>query len=315
MKIYDELIIDIESGAVVSETSHEYDGPLMLCGGGGNAPAPPQKTETEKALDVEQLEMIREQRAATKEMEPFMLESMGYVRNAETGKIEKSTVMTPEKILLRKNLLMAGYDEQGNLLTEEQQLAGMNDSEKLSYKSNKLNQQRQMDAMEGKLAISPALEESLSAEEAQAREVLARKLGKDWMLSTPGQGLMKTISQKNDLVREEARRGLIGTTQAVSDSKSNQNRMQESNRASLAGIFASGISNDASNASNFATSKMGSFDGSLSLSSKYASERANAQNLAMQRYATDSAASSSMTTAAIGVAGTVGAAAAAAAAL
>ena len=35
MKVYDEIVFDMESLSVVSEKSHDYEGPIALCGGGG----------------------------------------------------------------------------------------------------------------------------------------------------------------------------------------------------------------------------------------------------------------------------------------
>lgn len=35
MKVYDEIVFDFESLDVVSEKSHEYEGPVAECGGGG----------------------------------------------------------------------------------------------------------------------------------------------------------------------------------------------------------------------------------------------------------------------------------------
>lgn len=314
MLIHDEIIIDIESGKILSDVSYEYDGPVLHCGGGGSAPVYTLPSATEQALDAEQLAMLKEQRTAQAELEPFILESMGLVRNATTGKIEKSSEVSAEDILLKKSLLLSGYDEKGNLLTEDQQLAGMTDVEKLEYQTNKLNLQQQKDALEGKLAISPALEEELKTEEAQAEELLTRKLGKDWQLSTPGQNLMKTIKQKNELVREEARRGLVKSSEAIASSKASQKDLKASNLLSLGSAYASEDSETISNLMGFITSKTTGMDDSLSLSSKYASRSANLQNAASQAAASSSAASSATSTALIGAGGAVVSAAAAAAA-
>jgi hypothetical protein len=45
MKIYDRIVMDWD-GVVLEEQSHEYDGPVAMCGGGGKTkakvtPAPP----------------------------------------------------------------------------------------------------------------------------------------------------------------------------------------------------------------------------------------------------------------------------------
>lgn len=229
MIIYERLIIDIESGEILEEQSFDYNGAIALCKG---SVAAPEKTETEQAIDAEQLAMLKDYRASQKEMEPFILESIGYERNAE-GTIVKSSKKDPEDILQEKELALKGYSLTGEKLTEDQMLNFMTDAEKLEYQNAKLNQQRLKDAYEGKLEISPALEAELSTEEKQAQEVLARKLGNNWAQSTSGQQLMKAIKQKNNLVREEARRGMITTAEGVSASKTNQATMRSQNATAL----------------------------------------------------------------------------------
>lgn len=196
MRIYNSITIEIESGSVLDEDSFEYSGPISHCGGGSAAPIV-LPSPTEEALNAEQLQMLKDQRTSQKELEPFILESMGYLRDA-TGKIVKGPD-TAEDILLRKQLALSGYDKTGNKLTEEQRIAYMTDAEKRSYDLTKLNDERLMKAYNGELEISPALEEELGAEQTQATEVLQRKLGDNWMLSTSGQNMMKQIQQKGTL--------------------------------------------------------------------------------------------------------------------
>jgi hypothetical protein len=312
MKIYNSLILDIETGIVLSEDSFEYSGPIAHCGGGSAAPIV-LPSATEEALNAEQLQMLKDERKARTEMEPFILESMGYMRDS-TGKIVKGPD-SMEDILMKKQLALSGYDKAGNKLSEEQMLSYMTDAEKQSYNLNKLNNERLMKAYNGELEISPALEEELGAEETQAREVLQRKLGDNWMLSTSGQNMMKQIQQKGNLVREEARRGLITSGEGVATSRANINSLESNNRNALTGISEGNVNNKLNRMMGYINNTGTGMDNSLSMSSKLASERANIQNSMMQNYATNTNANTSMTTAGISAAGMAGAAAAAAAAL
>jgi hypothetical protein len=310
MKIYNKIVLDIGTGAVLEEDSFEYSGPLALCGG-GDAPAAEGLDDTEKALNEQQLQMLKDQSASQKELEPFILESMGYTRD-ENGKIVKGPA-TASDILLNKQLSMAGYDPAGGKLTEDQMLANMTDAEKLDYQVSKASKQRELDAINGKLAISPALEEELSSEENQAQEMLQRKLGKDWALSTSGQSLMAKIKQKGNLVREEARRGLINSSEGITSSQANRKSMNDSNIENIASGFSGNTINKLQAMMGYTGLQTSGMNDSLSMSSKLASERANRQNVAMQNYATKTNSSNgTVSTVASGV-GTAAAAAAAAA--
>jgi len=320
MKVYNKLIIDIDTGKILEEDSYNYFGPLALCGGGGSAPAPVPKTDTENALDATQLDLLKQQVAQgqqsmdyQKQMEPFMLESMGYTKDAN-GVIVKGP-KTPEQILqdtsTTKSLLLQGYDAKGNKLSEADMLAQMSDSDKTDYQLNKATKQREMDALNGNLPVDPALEAELNTQQTQAEEVLQRKLGKDWMLSTPGQSLMAKVKQSANLVREEARRGDLTTAAGIAAG--------QASTAALNQNSTNNVANDATAATTTRLNQMmgfikggqtDAFDNSLTLSSKYASERANKQNLAMQQYQTSSNSSSATTGAVIGAVGMAAAAAA-----
>lgn len=337
MKIYNKLVLSIETGEIIEEDSFDYSGPVAQCGGGGervatgifdpmnltgvntpDAPKAPVKTPEEKQLDKQQIELLQIQienqkkaQARQDEFEPFQLEAMGYYRDAG-GKIQK-TVKPPEapapapppepvNYLLNKQLAMAGLSPTGEKLTEEQMLGQMTESEKSDYELTKLSRQRQRDALEGKLPISPALEEELAGEERQAVEMLSRKLGPDWMLSTPGQKTLATLRQKAGLLREETRRGQITSGEGILASRASQDSMRSNRLAGISGTI--GLSADIKDQTKnqelkertsglalmqghiSSLSGGNAFDDSMSLSSKYASERANQQNLAMQRWIT-----------------------------
>jgi hypothetical protein len=142
-------------------------------------------------------------------------------------------------------------------------------------------------------------------------EMLNRKLGKDWALSTSGQSLMAKIKQKANLVREEARRGMITTAEGVTSSQTNKKSMADANTLNLASGFSGSNANRINQLMGFAGMPTAGLNDSLSMSSKLASERANRQNVAMQNAATKQSGTNSIYGAAGGVATAAAAAAAA----
>lgn len=289
IKIYAQLKVILESGMTL-EPMGSFG--LAVCfggGGGGGSPQPAayKRSREEKELDSMQLSDLKRQRKYQEEMEPFELESMGLMRDQATGKIVKNNIKTPQQLLLEKNMRLQGMAPDGTKLTESQIMEGMTESEKMDYGLNRATKQRQLDALGGKLPISPALEAELKDQETQAGEVLNRKLGADWMLSTPGQELMKKMQQKNELVREEARRGditgLAGITAAQNAGELNKMQSTSQTASEFSGLSA----NKLNQMMGLTGAQTMSYDVSSDMSSKYASRGANQQNLAMQRYQTD----------------------------
>lgn len=90
MKIYNEIVIDMHTGAVLSEDSYEYSGRIAECKGDVSVPGP---TQEERDLQAMQLAELKKQSALQEEFMPFYLESMGYGRNAE-GQLYR---LEPEK--------------------------------------------------------------------------------------------------------------------------------------------------------------------------------------------------------------------------
>lgn len=319
MKIYDSLTINIETGEVINESSIEYYGPVALCKGNTTVAAP-QKTETEQQIDATQLQLLQAQvrdneyyRKYMDEMQPYMLESMGYTRD-EGGKIVKTGLTKASDAMEAHNLAIAGYGADGSKLTEEQQLAEMTDNEKLDYQLNKAVLERQLKAYNGELEISPALEAELSAQEKEAKEVLARKLGPNWMQSTSGINAMKKLQEGANLVREEARQGIISSGEGVIAAREGNSITANSKNSNLVKTL-SEIDSDKLNkmlgyGSVWKNSGNNAFEMANSLSSKYASERANKQNLDATMATNAANRSASNTTAIAGGVGTVAMAAA-----
>lgn len=305
MKIYERLVIDIETGQSLEEISYEYNGPLALCD--TNVEATP-KSATEEAIDQTQLQLLQKQVSMTEELEPFILESAGYTRNAD-GQIVKSDTKTAEDILTEKSLALQGYSTTGESLTEEQMLSYMTETEKLSYLNQKANLERQQKALAGELEISPVLEKELAGEETQLKEVLARKLGADWETSTSGQNLLTELQAKADLVREEARQGIITSSEGVAASMANQSTMEEKNREMLASLSSDNTTTKINKLMSLMGVNTTAMNSLSDVSSIYASDRANRQNVNLSNAANKT----STTNSAIGGAGAAAAAAAAAA--
>ena len=322
MKIYELLKIDIESGRIDDEISFEYVGLIAECKGDTTIAAPP-KSKEEIELERLQVELLQQQvadneayRKYIKEMEPFTLESMGYERDS-SGQIVKTGLAKAQDAMTAHQLALAGYDTSGNKLTEDQMLAEMSDTEKMDYETNKAAKERLYKAYKGELDISPALEKELSSQEAQTKEALMRKLGPNWETSTAGQNAMRNLQEKNALIREEARQGIISSSEGINEARNNNTLSTNAKYSNLINLI-SGTGNDQLSRmmgyGNMLKGNAGNaFENSLSLSSKYASERANQQNLAYNQAVGNANRSASTTNTAISGTATAAAAAAAAA--
>jgi len=317
--IYNKLVLDIETGATLEEDSFEYSGPVALCKGNTTVEAP-EKSAEEIELDRQQVALLKQQvadndayRKYTEEMEPFTLESMGYERDS-SGKIVKTGLAKAQDAMTAHQLAISGYDTSGNKLTEDQMLAEMSYTEKMDYETNKASKERLLKAYKGELDISPALEKELTSQETQAKEALMRKLGTNWMTSTAGQNAMKNLQEKNSLIREEARQGIISSGEGINEARNNNTLSTNAKYSNLINLI-SGTGNDKlSRMMGYGSMLKGNagnaFENSLSLSSKYASERANQQNLAYNQAVGNANRSANQTNTIIGGVGSVAMAAA-----
>lgn len=120
-------------------------------------------------------------------------------------------------------------------MTDEERLASMTPTERADYEIQRKLQQRQLDALEGKLPVSPALESSMQREEAGLENELAAKLGPNWRLSTPATTKLGEFKKRAELVREEARRGMLDTASALSLSQGNKISSNTANQINQAG--------------------------------------------------------------------------------
>lgn len=284
MKISTYLEIDIETGAILRRDCFEYSGPVALCKGGGTTVVP--MSDEEKALLNTQNQILQKQMGAyddyislQNELEPFTLESMNLKRD-ERGNIVKIQEKTADEIMAEKNLALMGYDTAGNKLTTDQMLGYMTDAEKQEYNITQAANDRLAKAYAGELDISPALERELSTQQSQLEETLARKLGPSWQQSTAGQNALRNFQESAGLIREEARRGLISSQEGINAARSNTESQGYADNSNIASLL-SGIQSDKLSRMMGVLGQRkadSGFDMATSMSSQYASDRANRQN-------------------------------------
>jgi len=113
------------------------------------------------------------------------------------------------------------YDEKGNLvrMTEEEQLALMTSAGREEYQIGKLMRERQRMALEGRLPLSPALEQEFADQQKTMDAEMSARLGRDWQTSTPGIQAGSRARQREGLIREETRRGMISQGEALSQGR------------------------------------------------------------------------------------------------
>ncbi len=140
------------------------------------APAP---SEEERSLQAQQLELATRQAEQQKALEPFQLQAAGLVKE-------------PDGTLRRQ--------------TEEERVAGQTELQRQQEGVQRGLLERQQAALEGRLDVSPALEQDLQRQRGLLEEQISRTGRRGGTLGARQRSLFE---QRAGLVREEARRGLI----------------------------------------------------------------------------------------------------------
>lgn len=318
MKIYTRLEIDIETGQILTEESQDYSGPVALCGGGGSTTVKTSKEEkallnTQNQILQQQMNLSTQANQLSDKLLPFTLESMNLKMDAD-GNLSKIAEKTTDEILAEKNLALMGYSSTGQRLTDEQMQGYMTDDEKMQSQVTKLANERLLKAYKGEVELSPALESELGSQEKNLRESLSRKLGSGWELSTPGQNALAKFQQSANMIREEARQGIISSSEGISAARENAQGSNMDQNSSVAAMLKAMRQGNMSAFMGAPTGIYGSgndrsaLDTASTMASQYASQRANKQNVNNMN-ATNRA---NTTNSAIGAAGSAAAAAAAA---
>lgn len=149
----------------------------------------PQPSAEERELQTMQLDLARQEAAQQEALRPFVLQNQGLTQDPETGEIRR---LTPEELEAQRT-----------------------PSEQRQFDITRLSQERQQLALEGKLPVSPALEQELQQQQTRLEEGLSRRLGGGFATTTSGQQALAQQQQTAGLLREEARRGQIGQGQGI----------------------------------------------------------------------------------------------------
>lgn len=209
MKIYEKIIIDLNTDEILHEESFEYEGEVALCGGGGGSKTTYTESPEQRQLATQQAALLQTQQTESDELKPVQYAAMGIIKDPDTGKLRKMTDV-----------------EYYNQLTPE---------EKGSYDITKKQQERLKLALEGKLPIDEGTQQKKVSEFTAFKEAMARKgnlvegdsLSDANATSTPG---IQSLSElrKYWASREDAQaRGEIDSGTANLLNLTRQNSMQE----------------------------------------------------------------------------------------
>lgn len=203
-----------------------------MCGGGDVQV--PEPTPEERELQAQQLAILKQQQAENEQLKPILLAQLGYKvvngqlvpmteaeryatlseRERQQAELERrsaeamlsSQTLNQERLGLEKQQM----DLQRQIL--EAQLSGQRSlEERLKDQADidRAMQERQLAALEGRLPVSPALEQNINNQRKKLEQTLSSRLGPNWMLSTPGIQAIQQFEQSAELSREEARRGQL----------------------------------------------------------------------------------------------------------
>uniref|UniRef100_A0A6H1ZDY6 Uncharacterized protein n=1 Tax=viral metagenome TaxID=1070528 RepID=A0A6H1ZDY6_9ZZZZ len=141
----------------------------------------------EDQLKQEQLNILRKQSSESDALTKLIYQAAGIVKDSASGEWRNAT--------------------------EEEKISFMDPAQRQEYAIYKQTLDRQQKALNGELPISPALEKEISDWNAQNKESLTRRLGTDYMSSTPGIQSQENQNIRTGLLTEEARRGQIASGQ------------------------------------------------------------------------------------------------------
>lgn len=176
-------------------------------GGSSTTVEAPKPTAQEIELQNLQLAELKKQSAWNDALGKMLPTSMGYksVPNAS-----------------------GGYDLVPMSDTERQ--ASMSPEQYQDYLNANKARDLYTKALAGELPVSPALEEEINLQRQNLETSLSGRLGPNWRMTTPGIQAMKSFDSAVNLSREEARRGMLGSSfQMVMQGQPTPTQQQVSN--------------------------------------------------------------------------------------
>ena len=174
----------METNKVLFQDSIDYEGEIAWCGSSGGGTSYPAMSEEEKALIQKQMDVLEKTEADQALLRPFLLQQMGLEE-----------------------------DEEGNLvkMSDEDFRASLSGMELGAYELAETQQDYMMKAYAGELPISPGMETNITEQKKQIVAALKMRLGEDWALTTAGQHAIAGFETSAEMMREEARRGMISS--------------------------------------------------------------------------------------------------------
>lgn len=145
----------------------------------GTKVSAPEPSQEERQLQQQSFELAQRQAEQQKAIEPFQLQSLGLVKE-EDGTLRRQT--------------------------EEERVTGLTELQQQQEGVQRGLLERQQAALEGRLDVSPALEQDLQRQQGLLEEQISRTGRRGGTLGARERSLFE---QRAGLVREEARRGLI----------------------------------------------------------------------------------------------------------
>lgn len=176
---YRAWLMDAGQQALVTNGDHSITSPIFLAFKAERGPNG-EWLNPEQVYKKRQVESLQDQQKLDAELQPFVLESMGLMRNA-AGQIEKipPPALTPEQ--LKQKELDDLYKEH---LTA---------------------------AAEGRLPVDLATENTLNEQQRLLSEGMSRNLGTNWRESTPGVLSEGKYMLSSEATKEAARHGDLTT--------------------------------------------------------------------------------------------------------
>lgn len=179
--------------------------------GGSTKVETPKPTQQELALQQEQVNLLRDQRAASQEMmrqqellAPLLYEQMGITPTfGENGKISGFTKKAVDPAIAMRQKQFETLQTQ----TMEQALAEMNDPTKKAI--DRMMKERTLAALKGNLPVDPGLERSLKEGRVTLEESLRKQIGTGYATSTPGIQALADFDKRAEELRYGARTGQL----------------------------------------------------------------------------------------------------------
>lgn len=208
MKIYNEVVIDIETGKTVYEDSYEYDGPMALCciGGGGTTvvASTPEASPEEKAYYSKLTEMLGEEYTPT-ELETLTTD---YLKSV-LGDYEENKEMSQQVTQASYEYTLLQLDQY------KQQIADYNEAKQLGELTGDLTEE-ELNAID--VMTQNATDKLISNVQSDQTDILASEIS-----NMAAKGILNSniATQAIDKITESATKAIAEGTATLESAKMN----------------------------------------------------------------------------------------------